>query len=145
MRKTVIPFGPQHPVLPEPIHLKLTIEDERITEAVPALGYVHRGLERLADVRDFHQMIQVVERVCGICSMIHAACYCQGVEEIMGIEVPPGRSICGSCGPSCTGSRAIYCGWGSSPTASASRASSCSSGASASASWTSARRPRATG
>ncbi|MCK7512750.1 MAG: hypothetical protein MZV70_57765 [Desulfobacterales bacterium] len=43
MRKTVIPFGPQHPVLPEPIHLKLTVEDERITEAIPNLGYVHRG------------------------------------------------------------------------------------------------------
>jgi ech hydrogenase subunit E len=89
MRKMVIPFGPQHPVLPEPIHLKLTVEDERITEAVPNLGYVHRGLERLADIRDFHQMIQVVERVCGICSMIHAACYCQGIEEVMGIEPPP--------------------------------------------------------
>jgi ech hydrogenase subunit E len=89
MRKTVIPFGPQHPVLPEPIHLKLTIEDERIVEAIPNLGYVHRGLERLADVRDFQQMIQVVERVCGICSMIHAHCYCMGVEELMGVAAPP--------------------------------------------------------
>jgi len=89
MRKTVIPFGPQHPVLPEPIHLKLTVEDERIVEAVPALGYVHRGLERLVDVRDFHQMIQVVERVCGICSMIHAHCYCMGIEELMAVEAPP--------------------------------------------------------
>jgi ech hydrogenase subunit E len=85
----VIPFGPQHPVLPEPIHLKLTIEDERIVEVIPNLGYVHRGLERLADVRDFQQMIQVVERVCGICSMIHAHCYCMGVEELMGVEAPP--------------------------------------------------------
>jgi ferredoxin len=67
MLKTVIPFGPQHPVLPEPIHLKLTVEDERIVEAIPSLGFVHRGLERLADIRDFNQMIQVVERVCGIC------------------------------------------------------------------------------
>ncbi|UCF90850.1 MAG: nickel-dependent hydrogenase large subunit [Desulfobacterales bacterium] len=89
MFKTVIPFGPQHPVLPEPIHLKLTVEDERITEAIPSLGFVHRGLERLADLRDFHQMIQVVERVCGICSMIHAVCYCQGIEELMAVEVPP--------------------------------------------------------
>jgi ech hydrogenase subunit E len=89
MRKTVIPFGPQHPVLPEPIHLKLTVEDERISEAVPNLGFVHRGLERLADIRDFHQMIQVVERVCGICSMIHAHCYCMGIEELMAVEVPP--------------------------------------------------------
>lgn len=89
MLKTIIPFGPQHPVLPEPLHLKLTVEDEVITEVVPALGFVHRGLERLANIRDFPQMIQVVERVCGICSMIHAMCYCQGIEELMGVEVPP--------------------------------------------------------
>ncbi len=89
MTKTIIPFGPQHPVLPEPIHLKLTLQDEVITEAIPAFGYVHRGLEKLAEIRDFQQMIYVVERICGICSMIHAMCYCQGIEEMMGIEVPP--------------------------------------------------------
>ena len=89
MLKTVIPFGPQHPVLPEPIHLQLTVEEEKITAAVPALGFIHRGLETLADRLDFHQMVQVVERVCGICSMIHAMCYCQGIEEIMKIDVPP--------------------------------------------------------
>ncbi len=85
----IIPFGPQHPVLPEPIHLKLSVEDGIITEAVPAFGFVHRGLEKLADIRDFHQMIQVVERVCGTCSMMHAMCYAQGIEEMMGVEVPP--------------------------------------------------------
>ena len=89
MTKTIIPFGPQHPVLPEPVHLKLTLEDEVITEAIPAFGFVHRGLEKLAEIRDFHQMIYVVERICGICSTIHAMCYCQGIEEMMGIEVPP--------------------------------------------------------
>lgn len=89
MLKTIIPFGPQHPVFPEPIQLKLTMEDEVIKEAVPCLGFVHRGLETLVDRRDFHQMVQVVERVCGICSTIHAMCYCQGIEEMMGIEVPP--------------------------------------------------------
>mgnify|MGYP000050046932 CR=1 FL=1 len=89
MKKTIIPFGPQHPAFPEPIHLKLTVEDEVIIEAVPAFGFIHRGLESLIDRRDFHQMIQVVERVCGICSMIHAMCYCQGLEEMMAVEVPP--------------------------------------------------------
>lgn len=88
MSKTIVPFGPQHPVLPEPIHLSLTVEDEIVKEAVPAFGYVHRGLEKLAEKRDFHQMIQVVERVCGICSMIHAMCYCQGLEKMMNVEVP---------------------------------------------------------
>jgi len=88
MARTIIPFGPQHPVLPEPIHLKLVVEDEIVREALPAIGYVHRGLEKLADIRDYHQMIQVVERVCGICSMIHAMCYCQGIEQMMKVEVP---------------------------------------------------------
>jgi ech hydrogenase subunit E len=89
MSKTIIPFGPQHPVLPEPLHLKLTVEDEVVTEVIPALGFVHRGLEKLSEIRDFHQMVQVVERVCGICSVIHAMCYCHGIEEMMGIDVPP--------------------------------------------------------
>ncbi len=89
MKSTVIPIGPQHPVLPEPIHLKLTVVDEVISEVVPSLGFVHRGLEMLVDNRDYHQVVQVVERVCGICSMMHAMCYCQGIEEMMGVEVPP--------------------------------------------------------
>ncbi|MBC8431970.1 MAG: nickel-dependent hydrogenase large subunit [Desulfobacterales bacterium] len=89
MPDTIIPFGPQHPVLPEPIHLQISVVDEVITEVVPALGYVHRGLEKLVEIRDFHQIIQVVERVCGICSMQHAMCYCQGIERMMGIDVPP--------------------------------------------------------
>lgn len=87
--RSVIPFGPQHPVFPEPLQLKLTVEEEIITEAVPVFGYVHRGLEQLCAQRDFHQMVQVVERVCGICSVMHAMCYCQAIEEIMGVAVPP--------------------------------------------------------
>ncbi len=88
MTRSIIPFGPQHPVLPEPLHLKLTVEDETVVEAIPALGFVHRGLEGLATKRDFHQMIYVVERVCGICSCIHAMCYCHAIERLMGLEVP---------------------------------------------------------
>ena len=88
MTRTIIPFGPQHPVLPEPLHLKILLEDEKVVEAVPALGYVHRGLEGLATRRDFNQMVYVVERVCGICSCIHAMCYCNCIEKLMGIEVP---------------------------------------------------------
>lgn len=88
MARTILPFGPQHPVLPEPLHLKLTIENEIVVEALPTLGYVHRGLEKLCEVRDFNQMVQIVERVCGICSCLHALCYCEGIEQIMGVEVP---------------------------------------------------------
>lgn len=85
---TIMPFGPQHPVLPEPLQLKLVLEDERVIEAVPGIGYVHRGLEKLAENRDFVSTVYVVERVCGICSIMHAQAYCQGIESLMGIEVP---------------------------------------------------------
>ncbi len=88
MSRTVIPFGPQHPVLPEPLHLKLVVENETVVEAIPALGYVHRGLEGLVTKRDINQMIYVVERVCGICSCIHAMTYCQAIEKMMNVEVP---------------------------------------------------------
>ncbi len=88
MPKTVIPFGPQHPVLPEPLHLKLVMQDEKIVEAIPAIGYVHRGLEKLTELKEFTQNVYVVERICGICSCMHALAYCQGIESLMNIQVP---------------------------------------------------------
>jgi ech hydrogenase subunit E len=90
--RTVIPFGPQHPVLPEPIHLDLVIEDEHVIEALPSVGFVHRGLERLAEKHDFTEMVFVAERICGICSFIHGQGYCQAVETLVGCEIPPRAS-----------------------------------------------------
>ncbi len=88
IKKTIIPFGPQHPVLPEPIHLKLVMEDEKVVEAIPAIGYVHRGLEKLTETKEFTQNVYIVERICGICSFMHAQAYCQGIEELMDIQIP---------------------------------------------------------
>lgn len=87
-RQIVVPFGPQHPVLPEPIHLDLVLEDERVVEAIPSIGFVHRGLESLVTKRDFKDYVYIAERICGICSYIHSATYCEGIETIMGIEIP---------------------------------------------------------
>ncbi|HPY32044.1 MAG TPA: nickel-dependent hydrogenase large subunit [Verrucomicrobiota bacterium] len=89
MARTVIPFGPQHPVLPEPIHLDLVIEDEKVVEARPSIGFIHRGLEKLAEKKDYVEFVYVAERICGICSFIHGQTYCQAVETIMNIQVPP--------------------------------------------------------
>lgn len=86
--RTIIPFGPQHPVLPEPIHLDLVLEDEKVVEAIPSIGFVHRGLEKLVDKKDFIEYIYVAERICGICSFIHGMGYSQAIEAIMGIEIP---------------------------------------------------------
>lgn len=88
-QRTMIPFGPQHPVLPEPIQLKLTLEDEIVVAATPHIGYVHRGIEKAAERMDYQQNVFLVERICGICSFIHALCYCQGIETLLGQEPPP--------------------------------------------------------
>ncbi len=87
-RRTIIPFGPQHPVFPEPIQLRLVLEDEKVVEALPAIGYVHRGLEKLAEKKDYVQDVYLIERICGICSFMHAMNYCQGIEQLMGVTVP---------------------------------------------------------
>ncbi len=87
-KQIIIPFGPQHPVLPEPIHLDLVLEDEKVIEAIPSIGYIHRGFEKLVEKREFTEYVYVAERTCGICSFIHGLTYCQGIEEIMKVEVP---------------------------------------------------------
>ncbi len=86
--RTVIPFGPQHPVLPEPVHLDLVLEDETVVEAIPSVGFIHRGLELLCRKKAFQEMVFVAERICGICSFIHGLGYSQGIEKIMEIPVP---------------------------------------------------------
>lgn len=86
--RTVIPFGPQHPVLPEPIHLDLVLEDERVVEAIPRIGYIHRGLEKLVEKKDYQQYTYVAERICGICSFMHGMGYCMTIESIMNVKIP---------------------------------------------------------
>ncbi len=86
--RSIVPFGPQHPVLPEPIHLDLVLEDERVVEAIPSIGFIHRGLEKLVEKKDFVEYVYVAERVCGICSFMHGMGYCEAVEHNMGIEIP---------------------------------------------------------
>lgn len=86
--RTIVPFGPQHPVLPEPIHLDLVLEDEKVVEAIPKIGYVHRGLEKLIEKRDFNDFVYVIERTCGICSFMHGMGYVEAVERIFDAEIP---------------------------------------------------------
>lgn len=86
--RTILPFGPQHPVLPEPVHLDLVVEDEHVVEAIPQIGFVHRGLEKLVEKRDYNQFIYVAERVCGICSFGHGYGYASATEKLLGIEIP---------------------------------------------------------
>lgn len=84
-----LPVGPQHPALDlESIHFTFEVDGERVVSVTPRLGYMHRGIEKLAENRTYQQNIHLVERICGICSQAHAICFAQAVEEIAEIEVP---------------------------------------------------------
>lgn len=87
--KTVIPFGPQHAVFPEPFHWRLVMEEERVLDAIPGIGYMHRGIEQLATRMEFAKTLFLAERVCGICSFMHALAYAESLEKLMDVEVPP--------------------------------------------------------
>src|SRR5690606_12224014 len=87
--KFIIPIGPQHPALKEPGHFEFDVDGEVVTAASVRLGYVHRGIEKGAETRNFVQAEYLVERICGICSHVHATAFCLGVEKLAGVEAPP--------------------------------------------------------
>jgi len=84
-----VPIGPQHPALKEPSHFRITVDGEIVTDAVVRLGYAHRGIEKAAEARNWVRNLYLFERVCGICSHIHATAYALGVERLAGVEAPP--------------------------------------------------------
>ena len=89
---TRIPIGPYHPALEEPYKLELICSGETVTDAVMNVGFNFRGIEYLAEHRNYLQCITLVERVCGICSNVHSLSFCQTVEQLTGDE-PPERAL----------------------------------------------------
>lgn len=87
--KFTVPIGPQHPALKEPAFFSLTVDGEIVTNAFVRLGYAHRGIEKAVEERNWVQNQYLLERICGICSHIHATAYCLGVEKLAGVEAPP--------------------------------------------------------
>ena len=84
-----VPIGPQHPALKEPGNFRFTVDGEIVTQAYVRLGYAHRGIEKAAEERNWIQDLYLLERVCGICSHIHAFSYCLAVEQLANVQVPP--------------------------------------------------------
>ncbi len=84
-----IPMGPYHPALEEPYKLDLICEDETVVDAQLHIGFNFRGIEHLAETRNYIQVIPLLERVCGICSNIHTLSLCQTMEELLEVTPPP--------------------------------------------------------
>jgi Ni,Fe-hydrogenase III large subunit len=84
-----MPMGPYHPALEEPYKLEMICEGETVCEAKLHIGFNFRGIEHLAQSRNYIQVIALMERVCGICSNIHTLTLCQAMEELTGLQPPP--------------------------------------------------------
>jgi Ni,Fe-hydrogenase III large subunit len=87
-----IPIGPYHPALEEPYKLELVCDGETVRDAVMNVGFNFRGIEYLAERRNYLQGITLVERVCGICSNVHSLSFCQAVEQLNEAQ-PPERAL----------------------------------------------------
>jgi Ni,Fe-hydrogenase III large subunit len=82
-------MGPYHPALEEPYKLDLICAGETVQDAKLHIGFNFRGIEHLAESRNYIQVIALMERVCGICSNIHTLTLCQAMEGLTGLTPPP--------------------------------------------------------
>jgi NADH-quinone oxidoreductase subunit D len=82
-------FGPQHPATHTTIRLMLKLDGERVVDAMPDIGYLHSGFEKLAEHLDFNQYVTVTDRMNYISPMANNVAWHMAVEKLLGIEVPP--------------------------------------------------------
>jgi Ni,Fe-hydrogenase III large subunit len=85
-------MGPYHPGLEEPYKLEMICEGETVRDAKLKIGFNLRGIEHLAETRNYIQVTALMERVCGICSNIHTLTLCQAMEKLTG-QTPPPRAL----------------------------------------------------
>jgi len=84
----VINVGPQHPSTHGVFRLRLTLDGEVIVDVEPIYGYLHRGMEKIAEGRNYTKNIPLTDRLDYLSSMINNHAYCMAVENLLGIAVP---------------------------------------------------------
>ncbi len=84
-----INLGPQHPSTHGVLRIGLTIEGEIIVKAVPDIGYLHRGTEKLAEVRNYHHCVVLTDRWDYVSAMPNNLVFCLAAEKLMGVKATP--------------------------------------------------------
>jgi len=82
-------FGPQHPATHTTLRLILTLDGETIVKAVPDIGYLHSGFEKLGEDLDFNQYVTVVDRMNYISPICNEVAWHHAVEKLLDIELTP--------------------------------------------------------
>lgn len=93
-----VAVGPIHAGIIEPGHLRFCVTGEHIHQFDAQLFYTHKGIEKMAEGKNYKDVLTLAEHVCGLCSFAHSTAYCQALEQLGSIEVPQRahtiRAIC---------------------------------------------------
>ena len=82
-------FGPQHPATHTTLRLILQIEGERVMQAVPDIGYLHSGFEKIGEHLNYNQYVTVTDRMNYISPMANNVAWHHAVETLLEIEITP--------------------------------------------------------
>jgi NADH dehydrogenase I D subunit len=87
-KELTISMGPQHPATHGVLRLVLDLDGETVVKCTPYVGYLHRGVEKLAENRTYISALPLTDRLDYISSMSNNVGYCVAVERLFGIEAP---------------------------------------------------------
>jgi NADH-quinone oxidoreductase subunit D len=82
-------FGPQHPATHTTLRLILTLDGETVVKAVPDIGYLHSGFEKLGEHLDYNQYVTIVDRMNYISPVANEIAWHHAAEKLFGIEITP--------------------------------------------------------
>jgi len=85
----ILNMGPQHPSTHGVLRVILELDGEVVVKATPDIGFLHRGLEKLAESKTYHQCIPLTDRLDYVAGMSNNLAYVLAVEKLLGLEVPP--------------------------------------------------------
>jgi NADH-quinone oxidoreductase subunit D len=85
----VVNMGPQHPSTHGVLRVKLKLDGERVRGAECVIGYLHRGVEKIAEHRTYQQFAPYVDRMDYVAAVSNGLGYCEAVEKLLNVEAPP--------------------------------------------------------
>jgi len=82
-------IGPQHPATHGTLRIVARLDGEQVIWAEPVIGYMHRGYEKLTEVRTYPQITTLVNRIDWLGSFANEVPFILAAEKLMGVEAPP--------------------------------------------------------
>lgn len=82
-------FGPQHPATHTTLRIVLKLDGERVVDAIPDIGYLHSGFEKIGEKLDYNQYVTVTDRMNYISPLANNVAWHHAVEKLLGIEITP--------------------------------------------------------